>query len=97
MERKSKIKFEGQESFDREFAELVTAPSESDHEVAERVLRDSILPAAQAILDLLEDDDVPPKLRFEAARYVLERELPKTNSNDKWQTLFAKLTSATDS
>jgi hypothetical protein len=79
-----------QETFDDRFRELI-APSNSDFEVAKRMLEEGVIGAADTIVELASDEDVPARIRLDASKFILERCMPVETHGPTWDDLFARL------
>ena len=69
-------------------------PSESPEEMAKQILQENLIPSVNTLVNLAafaEND----RIRFEAARYVIERNLGKLTDRlplgDMWEQLFKEI------
>jgi hypothetical protein len=52
-----------------------------------KTLKETLPTAAQAIADIINDPDASARLRFDAAKYVIDRGLTKEQDEDTWKGL----------
>ena len=77
-----------------ELQELVFGPSASELEAAHSAFREGLVPATQAIVHLAHFSK-NDRIRLDAAKYVVERNLGKVSQKvamgDVWEQLFSEL------
>lgn len=79
---------------EQELAEIVFGPSSSELQAANQIFREGLVPAAQSIVHTAAYGSTE-RIKFEAAKYVVERNLGKVTeklaNKDQWQDLLADI------